>query len=319
MDQRPRPLLWVQDRPAQVPFASAAGRPRGAHDRRLTHRRWAAPAPFESDLARQLGQPLVFFNFGIPGAGPVIQLLQLQRLLAEGIKPDLLLFEIVGPLLDDRLGGNLQRLSAERFSWSDIQQIKNYPLHAHPLRQAWREARAVPWYAQRFNILSMVWPTLLPLHLRQDGYVGCDPCGWRAPMAVKHTPEEKEKLREVGIRGYRPTLASFQLGPIATGAVQMTLEECRRQQIPVVLVVSPEGPFFRSAYSDQAWPRIEAFLQRMGRDYQAPLINARSWIEEEDYFLDSHHLLPDGAAQFTERLSREAILPLLRGQWPGQS
>jgi len=270
-------------------------------------------APFEADLARQLGQPLVIFNFGMPGAGPPSQLLQLQRLLADGIKPDLLLVEIVTPLLDDRLGGDPKRLAVERLSYRDLQQLRNYPMDTHSVRQGWREARAVPWYAQRFNILSMVLPTMLPLHLRQDGYVRCDGCGWAAPAVTQPAPEIRERLREVSMRGYGPILKTFLLGPTASQAFRLILDECRRHHIKTALVLMPEGPYFRDAYPDQAWQQINPFVEQVCKEYQTPLINARCWMDEDSFF-DSHHLIADGAARFTERLGREFIVPLLRDE-----
>lgn len=266
--------------------------------------------PFETELAHDLGQPLVIFNFGLPGAGPPTQLLQLQRLLAEGIKPSLVLIEILPVDLDDRLGVSTLRLAAERLSWHDLQQIRTYPLHAHPLRQAWREARLVPWYAQRFNILSAIMPTLLPLHLRQDSYVNCDSCGWSAPAVGRHSPEERQWASARALKSYRPKLDSFQIGPASCQAVRLILHECHHHAIQAACVLMPEGPDFRSAYSERIWQQINPFLDQLQQEFQAPIVNARDWIEEENFF-DSHHLAPDGAAQFTERLAREAILPLL--------
>jgi hypothetical protein len=43
---------------------------------------------------------------------------------------------------------------------------------------------------------------------------------------------------------------------------------------------------------------------------RTPLVDARDWVGEKD-MLDSHHLLPRGAASFTRRLGREVIRPHL--------
>ncbi len=270
-------------------------------------------APWEADLVRQLGQSLVIFNFGMPGAGPPGQLLQLQRLLAEGIKPDLVLVEIMPPLLDDRLGGDPQRLAAERLSYRDLEQLRRYPLHTHSLRQAWRQARAVPWYGQRFNVLSMVLPTILPLRLRQDGYVRCDGCGWVAPAVTHPAPAQRQRLSEVGMQSYRPILQSFQLGPASSQAVRLILEECRKRHVKTALVLMPEGPYFRRAYSERVWQQLNPFMEQLCQEYRTPLVNARCWMDEESFF-DSHHLAADGASRFTQRLGHEWIVPLLRDQ-----
>ena len=56
----------------------------------------------EARLGRTLGRPIVAFNFGIPAAGPVTNALNLRRLLAAGVAPDLVLLEVLPAHLDGR-------------------------------------------------------------------------------------------------------------------------------------------------------------------------------------------------------------------------
>jgi hypothetical protein len=273
------------------------------------------PGPFEEDLGRQLGQPLVIFNLGIPAGGPHSHLLQLRRTLREGIRPDLLLVEILPALLDDRHLGPPHLAIAERLSWRDLQEVRHHPVHAHALRVAWREARVVPWYTHRFSLLSMILPTALPVRLRQDAHFRCDDCGCVDEALVPLTPEQRRAAAEFNIQGYRHTLETFQLGPSCCAALRLLLDECRRHHIQVALVLMPEGPIFRSIYTERVWQQLGPFLDRLSRECSAPLINARCWLDE-DSFLDSHHLSPDGAACFTQRLGREVIVPLLRHPVP---
>jgi hypothetical protein len=267
--------------------------------------------PFEETWGRELGRPLVAFNLGIPGGGPHSQLLQFQRLLREGIAPDVLLVEVLPALLDDRHLGAPHARVAERLSWSDLQEVCRQPLRASPLRAGWCEARAVPCYAHRFSILSMVLPTVLPIQLRLDGLVHCDGCGWVCQSRFPCSAEQRRQAAERAVAEYRPTLESFRLGDNACAALRLLLDECRQRHVPRALVLMPEGPFFRAAYPEEVWRQIDPFLERLSRDHGAPLIDARCWLGEES-FLDSHHLSADGAARFTERLGREAIMPLLQ-------
>src|SRR5206468_3119893 len=135
-----------------------------------------------------------------------------------------------------------------------------YPLQAHLLDQAWLEARLVPWYAHRFNILSMVLPTMLPICLRQDGYTRCDECGWGPACPVRTPPEQKRQLSAKATRAYQPIHESFQLGTASCQAVRMILEECRRHRIKAALVLMPEGPCFRGCYPEQVWQQVDPFL-----------------------------------------------------------
>ena len=53
----------------------------------------------EQQLARTRGPLVAAFNFGMAGAGPVTEHLVVRRLLAAGIRPDLLLLEVLAPVL----------------------------------------------------------------------------------------------------------------------------------------------------------------------------------------------------------------------------
>src|SRR5262249_21537319 len=47
----------------------------------------------EQALMRSSERPVVVFNFGIPGGGPITNVLTLRRLLAANVRPDLVLVE----------------------------------------------------------------------------------------------------------------------------------------------------------------------------------------------------------------------------------
>jgi hypothetical protein len=76
----------------------------------------------------------------------------------------------------------------------------------------------------------------------------------------------------------------------------------------------PEGPTFRSWYPQSAWDQVEAYLAELRRRYGVTIIRAREWFPEDEAFTDSHHMRPETAAAFTQRLAAEAIIPLLRQQ-----
>ncbi len=108
-------------------------------------------------------------------------------------------------------------------------------------------------------------------------------------------------------------MTHFHLGGPACDALRELLDDSRRDGVKTALVVAPEGPEFRGWYPPKTWRTIRVWLERLSREYDAPLVNAREWIDEDD-FMDSHHLLKAGAARFTERLGRECIVPMLRGE-----
>jgi hypothetical protein len=78
--------------------------------------------------------------------------------------------------------------------------------------------------------------------------------------------------------------------------------------IPVRLVLMPEGTPFHSWYGPGVDDRLMTLLSDVANTYHAPLIDARQWLSDE-LFSDGHHMLAAGAKQFTERLCREVIRP----------
>jgi hypothetical protein len=71
-----------------------------------------------------------------------------------------------------------------------------------------------------------------------------------------------------------------------------------------------EGPTIQSWYSESGWKALRAYLDDPGRRFGCSLIDARDWSDEEE-FSDSQHLRACGARRFSDRLGREALLPLL--------
>jgi hypothetical protein len=269
----------------------------------------------ESQLSTDLGKPIRAFNFGIPGAGPVIHLLNLKRLLADGVRPDFLLVEVLPPLLCEHVEASpeVKWLPANRLWHRELSLLDSIGFSVAELRSDWWLGWPVPSHSHRFAIVSAFAPNWLPWDLRQDWGRGTDDHGWSAPLYQVKSPEERRQAVERAHQGYCDYLSKFRLGRTPCQAQREILEECRRQNIPVALVLMPEGPTFQSWYSSKARRQFESFLNRMCEQHAVPMIDARCWIGEEG-FSDSHHMLVNGAKCFTRRLGREALVPLLRQQ-----
>ena len=88
--------------------------------------------------------------------------------------------------------------------------------------------------------------------------------------------------------------------------------DSRADHLPAALVLMPEGSAFRSWYSPPMWAQIQGFLNDLGCEFTAPLINARDWVADEDFY-DSHHMFAHGAAVFTERFGPEVLAVVRQG------
>jgi hypothetical protein len=264
----------------------------------------------EKDLGGRGGAALVF-NFGVPGAGPVTELLVLKRLLARGVRPGVLLLEVLPPVLAGQVVlPELQRLDSERLWWSDLSVAERYVPAGAGLRSEWWRGWPLPAYTHRFPIVSKASPALLPHSLRLDWFRAIDDSGWVPPPWRAWTPEGHRQAVERTRQEYSYYLDSFRLGGPSCRALRELLELCRQVGIPTTLVLMPEGSEFRGWYTPAAWQQVEAFLAELRREYGVAVVNARDWSADSD-FSDSHHLLPAGADRFSVRLGREVIAPLL--------
>jgi hypothetical protein len=265
----------------------------------------------EADLERRLGGPVIVYNFGIPADPPLNQLLNLERLLADGIRPDLVVLEAFPYYLRDKCTEMLATMPADRLGLRDRALLSGGPVPV-PMLTRWKwECLLASWYVHRLEVLSVLVPQILYGSLRQDLFRGCDGSGFILQCWVTD-PATRPRALESARAWYGPPLGDFRLGGPFCVALRRALERCRQEGIPAALLIMPEGPAFQALYAADAWPQVEAFLHESARIHGAAVINARGWCAEDD-FLDSHHLLFHGADKFTRRLAEEALVPLLRG------
>lgn len=80
------------------------------------------------ELTCELGTRCTVNNFGVPGAGPFVEMLYFERLLAAGIQPSLFLLEI-SPITISIHTEEAKRLPPERLEFSDLPRLDkcHYP------------------------------------------------------------------------------------------------------------------------------------------------------------------------------------------------
>jgi hypothetical protein len=265
----------------------------------------------EDVLAAKLGRPVVAFNLGMPAAGPITTLISLRRLLDAGERPDVVLIEVLPPLLAGQVPVPVEQnfLHPERMCRDEVELAVSHGFAEDRSWSRWWVAELVPVYGHRFPLLGRLLHTWLPWGLRCDFSRGTDATGWLKPIVDTLTPE----MTRQGIlhaRGdYFDLLQTLTLDGPAARAVGESLMLCQQRGVRAALVLMPEGRDFRSWYPPRVNAELAAFLGGLSRTFGAPLIDARGWLEDE-CFTDSHHMLPPGASAFSERLGRE-ISPML--------
>jgi hypothetical protein len=270
----------------------------------------------EAQLATDLGRPAVAFNYGIPASGPVTHLVYLNRLLGDGIKPDLLIVEVLPSMLADLPGDGspIEKnwFYADRLTSAEREIVIRHGFAADQVQERWWKSVLLPAYTLRFQLLSRISASWLPWQVRFDWSRGADECGWGAMMNQAVNLQDRQKGIARAYGEYAPVLADLKPGGPAVGALRELLAHCKDCGIPVRLVLMPEGSEFRRLYPPHVTDRLTRFLAELTAEAGVPpVVDARAWLPDE-HFYDSHHMLAAGAVAFSDRLTREVIAPALK-------
>ena len=239
-----------------------------------------------------------------------------RRLQRDGGRPDLLLVEVMPVLLcSQTFFGELcpELWPTHKLSWRDLTLMERYAATYRPnVRRDLLADMALPCYSQRRSLVKLIAPGLTPGDIALDDEWHVNEFGELSPIPTP-TPEQRRRFIQVTRDGYRRFLNGFHLGGPGCMALRELMASCRKDGTPAALVLMPEGPAFRSWYSPETLRDVHQWVEQLGRENAAPVIDASAWFEEDD-FADSNHLQLCAAGKFTDRLAKETILPMLRRQ-----
>lgn len=266
-------------------------------------------------LERQLStpdRPVVAFNYGTPAAGPVTHLVYFNRLLARGVRPSLVLMEVLPSMLADGHGGPVERhwFQSDRLTYSERATVLRYGFDPREVNPRWWRSVLVPSQALRFQLASRVVPSWLPWQVRFDWSRGSDECGWGTSQAQAVGEGQLTRGIAQATAEYGATLAAYTPGGPAAAALADLLAVCRAEGVPAHMVLMPEGATFRALLPAAGDARLVAFLTELQSAAGVGLTDARGWLPD-DSFYDGHHMFARGAEAFTRRLGREVVAPCL--------
>ena len=263
--------------------------------------------PSELHLASAGSEKAPFaFNMALAGSGPLFELLCLKRLLAEGIHPRWVMIEVLpATLYQEPIWSDFGFLRISRISLDELPLLSKYDPIPGRYRSIWLESHAVPWFSNRFLLMSHYAPLWLPQDVRTDHWRTMDGNGFRYGVFAPQVDEATHQLRLVHAeKQYAPALSRFAISDKSDEAMHELLDLCHDQHIPALLYLMPEGDRFRSWYPPAVQGAIRYYLRGLTEEYGTPVVDARTWFHEAD-FADSHHLLEPAAWAFSKRLGGE--------------
>ena len=267
-------------------------------------------------------EPLVF-NLSLSGAGPMMQLLCLKRMLGQGICPQAVVLEAM-PVYLDHDGRSVQTksyMSSDRLHWQDLSTLcRHAPRLALWRCGQWLEWNSMPFFWNRSRLLARyapAWTTPDQTELVRYWQELIHSCGWIPLPPERVSPERRLQESKGTKEHYQPLLNFTTIDKVTDQVLRETLDLCRERKIGVVgLVMMPESSDFRSWYAPVTRACVSSYLHGLAREYDTQLIDASAWLPD-DAFLDGHHLLHHGASEFTGRFWRDVLLPFLEKQNAG--
>ncbi len=266
------------------------------------------PDVYEASLAEPASAPLLF-NLSMSGAGPILQLIALERLLADGVRPDAVLLEFWPPLLrgDGPYREDL-RLNPERLRASDGPIIAEYFLDPETTRTKMLRGRALPAWYHRRAFLDQYWPQAMPRLERTDAsWAPLDEWGW-LPGRKSATPEQIERGWPHVAGFYAPLFQGFHVAELPDRALRRCVARCRDEGIAVTLVSLPESTRFRTLMTPQSVQLSAEFRTKLLAETGVPLIDGGKWARDEA-LPDGYHLTQGGADGFTRKLAGHLVAP----------
>jgi hypothetical protein len=260
------------------------------------------------DAGRAAGdEPVVLFNFGVPGSGPFFQELMLERLRQSGIRPDVLFLEVMLPFYNAAgpWGMDNGLLDGARLSFGEARGLLDYNPRSRtgPLKR-WAHGRLLPGYRHQAEVRDQLGLDVYPDGMRPDSPArNIDEYGFRPK---EESAEKQEQLTAQAHRDYDRFYTSFRLDPYAWERLVRTITAVRTEGAQVVVVLMPEGSEFRSLSSPEVEAAQREMLRRIRVENGVPVIDARDWLPDSAFF-DQHHCRPAGAAAFADRFREEVL------------
>ena len=260
------------------------------------------PDVYETAVAEPDGAPLLF-NMSMTGAGPILQLIALRRLLEDGIRPDTILLEFWPALMrgDGPYREDL-RLNPERLRPSDGPLIDAFFSDPEETRSRMRTSRLLPLWYHRREFLVGQWPEAVPWKERADGaWAGLDEWGW-LPGRISATPDQIARGWPHVAEFYEPLFRTYTVSPVADRALRELVTLAHERGIRVLPICLPESARFRSMMTPESICIAEEYREGLTAYVGHPGIDGRTWVGDAE-LPDGFHLTRNGAAIFSRKLA----------------
>ncbi len=260
------------------------------------------------------------FTLAFPGSGPVQELMYLQRLIADGVRPNYVIIEILPGMLFNPISDlqpiieneNRANLSWDGIGMRDLSLLERYHdpdvnvlFHFFLTRPEIIRGHGNDW----LMLFESKW-SFVETGSKHNRF-GFDDHGWLPYTTSTFSEERKMRGVQQAKENYYGTLQKGEMGTRSPLAYEELLSWLQDHHLPYYLYLMPEGNTFRSWYNPSCEAQLQNWLKRIHDKYSAVIIDTRTWMPDEAFF-DSHHLLPNFGTVFAQRFGQEILIPFLQ-------
>lgn len=263
-------------------------------------------------LASTLDKPKtpLIFNFGYSGSDLFREYICLRRLLADGVKPQRVGIEFNGATLYHTLPLNIDDpryfMRARR---DEVDIFSSFVPQPGPLKKEWLRSRLDPTYKNGMVVpgqARMVRLIPLPFVWKFGESRPYDAWGWYSGVVGIPSDEEFSKRLEFTRKQLLDSIEEPKITASNDRSLRLMLDLCKKNGIDAFLLRMPESKEYQAFYPPGANQEMDEYLHAVCKEYNVPLIDARSWIDRKG-FSDGHHLNYLGSEEFTKRLGQELL------------
>lgn len=242
----------------------------------------------------------IVFNFGQCRAGPLEELIALNRLFADGVRPAWVFVETHYEMYRNDFTYDTPS-ALRRYGWADVEILKRYVDEPNALDRYRLSSHLAPWHHWRVNILAGHLPDALAADERRvvNDWQTLTPWG-AVRMPLLGVPPAGREGNVARVESYsRHFLTIVENGEItnrASRAFREMKELCDQHGCRMALLSMPD--IYEHYYPPTARERISAEVNELSTLLDVPVLDFRLWGEPEDFF-DAAHLCHSGADRFT--------------------
>jgi hypothetical protein len=245
---------------------------------------------------------ITVFNAQIPAGDPLVMEFETDKLLAAGIRPSMVVIEILPEVLSRRILWLTHHLGRQ-FRWPEVW---------NSLPDAYMTGTLYQALATRFNAVYMFrsefqrWALdalKLPL---ESSNLGDENARKRAKRAQPADPEVLLK----GAKFARKSVRGYEIGGLNARALIRMIERYSKLGTTIVFIAPPVSSPYRTGYGSPVDAAYLAYMQRLGKTYGTYFFDYRHRLADH-HFWTPYYTNTDGRRHFSQLLAREVIVPLI--------